>query len=322
MTRILRTPDTAFEGLPDYPFEPHYLTVDGMRMHYVDEGADDAPVIFLLHGQPSWSYLYRHMITELVGEGYRVIAPDLIGFGRSDKPIDPGTHTYSAHVGWMTDFVRQLGIEGAAAFMQDWGGMIGLRTLASHPTWLTRLVIANTALAEVKGLARVLMPLGIRAMTRFAGRSRLEDFARTLSFRHWLSYFHHAEHLEIGKILQTLTTRDLSPEEMRAYDAPFPDARYHAGPRQMPAIVATDMAQVAQDWKKLEAWPHPVLTLFSDRDPFLAGTPYEGMFRQRFSGAAGQPHQTTTNASHFLQEDRGPELAHTMSRWLEQTHFV
>ena len=318
---ILSTPPSAFEGLPDYPFAPHFLDVGGVRIHYVDEGPSEAPAVFLLHGQPSWSYLYRHMIPVLVEAGYRVIAPDLVGFGKSDKPTDPQAHTYAAHVRWMTTFVRTLGVRDAAAFMQDWGGMIGLRVLAAEPTWLKRLVIANTALAAPKGLARVVMPWGIRMMRALSGRATVEDFERSLSFRHWLSYFSRAETLEIGRILQALTVRELSAAEMAAYDAPYPDPRYQAGPRRLPALVATDFDAVAQAWTQLERWPHPVLTLFSDKDPFLAGTPYEGMFQDRFPGAKGQPHRTTTEASHFLQEDKGPQLARRVLRWLDDTGF-
>lgn len=319
---ILRTPDRAFRGLPDYPFDPNYLTVDGVRIHYVDEGPRDAPAVFLFHGQPTWSYLYRKMIPPLVAAGYRVIAPDLVGFGKSDKPVDVAAHTYRAHVRWMQGFVRELRVFGAAAFLQDWGGMIGLRVLAANPGWLSRLVLANTALADPGAFGRLMMPLGIGALTAFSGRASVEDVSREPSFRHWLSYFHRSPSLEIGRVVQALTVGTLSDGEVAAYDAPFPDPSFYAGPRRMPTLVATDLAEVHETWKALESWPHPVLTLFSDRDPFLAGTPFEQMFRDRLPGAAGQPHQTTTEASHFLQEDRGPELAARIVRWLVSTRFA
>ncbi len=320
--KILRTPDSAFQALSDYPFAPHYIEVGDVRIHYVDEGPANAPTIFLLHGQPSWSYLYRHMIPVLVSAGYRVIAPDLVGFGRSDKPSDPAAHTFAAHVDWMTAFVRTLGISGAAAFMQDWGGMIGLRVLAREPGWLSRLVLANTALADPGPIGRALMPLGVTMLKHLPGTATVDDFAASLSFRDWLSYFRRSETLNIGAILQALTVRELSAEEMRAYDAPFPDARFYAGPRRLPTIVASELAAVHKDRSALEAWPHPVLTLFSDRDPFLAKTPFEAMFQERFPGAHGQPHKTTTEASHFLQEDKSKELANTMDHWLRQTSFA
>ncbi len=317
---ILRTPDAAFEGLPHWPFAPRYETVDGVRIAYVDEGR--GPVIFLLHGQPTWSYLYRHMIPVLADAGYRVIAPDLVGFGRSDKPVDPAAHTFGAHVRWMDRFVRRLGITGAAAFVQDWGGMIALRVLAEHPDWLSRLVVANTALADPGPLGRALMPLAIRGLTALSGRATIEDLEQSLSFRHWLAYFHRSPTLELGRVVQALSVRGLSPAEAAAYDAPFPDPSFAAGPRRMPTQVATEMDAAHRAWESLAGWPHPVLTLFSDRDPFLAGTPFEEMFQDRFGGAAGQPHHTTTDASHFLQEDKGPELAGRIVGWLRATHFA
>ncbi len=318
---ILRTPDSAFANLPDYPFKPNYAEVDNVRIHYLDEGKRSAPAIFLLHGQPTWSYLYRHMVPPLVAAGYRVIAPDLVGFGKSDKPADPSAHTFQAHVDWISGFVRSLGITDAAAFMQDWGGMIGLRVLAENPLWLSRLVIANTALADPGPVGRVLMPLGIKAMTAFSGHASIDDLARSHSFRHWLAYFHRSPVLRIGEVVQAFTERQLSPAETAAYDAPFPDATYYSGPRRLPTLVATDLGAAHTAWKALEAWPHPMLTLFSDNDPFLAGTPFEQMFRDRFPGAAGQPHQTTTEASHFLQEDKGGELADRIVAWLYSTNF-
>lgn len=155
----VRTPETAFKNLKDYPFSPNYMELHGdIRMHYLDEGSENKKTIFLFHGQPSWSYLYRHIIPLLVNAGYRVIAPDLIGFGKSDKPINSDSITYQSEVDWMSQFVKELGISKAAAFMQDWGGMIGLRVLANNPEWLERLIVANTALAEVKGITKFIMP--------------------------------------------------------------------------------------------------------------------------------------------------------------------
>lgn len=317
----LRTPDSAFADLSDYPFAANYLTVDGMRMHYVDEGDRAAKVIFLLHGQPSWSYLYRNMIPLLVDAGYRVIAPDLIGFGKSDKPCESKAHTYQRHVDWMEDFVEQLGITHAAAFCQDWGGMIGLRVLAQCPMWLNGLVVANTALAEMRGLEKFMVPKVLKLMAAMAGKPSLQTFANKINYGNWAGYFSHADNLDIGQILQTLTTVELSRAEMHAYNAPFPNSDYYAGPRQMPKIVATDLDQVNLDWQLLKQWPHPVLTLFSDKAPFLAGQGYDKKFQDNFSGAQGQPHTEIKNASHFLQEDQPQLLAQTMIDWLQHTHF-
>ncbi|MBV7331158.1 alpha/beta fold hydrolase [Chloroflexi bacterium TSY] len=318
---ILRTPDSAFAKLPDYPFEPHYVEVNGLRVHYVDEGRENEKTIFLFHGQPSWSYLYRHMIPLFVEAGYRVIAPDLVGFGKSDKPSDPEAHTYQAHVDWMTEFVRQLGIKNAAAFMQDWGGMIGLRVLAAEPEWLLRLVVSNTALPDANGITKILMPLSMKAMTYFAGQTTIEGFAAKQSFGNWSSYFQRTEALEIGKIMQILTVKSLTEAKMSAYDAPFPDDRFYAGPRRMPQIIASQLDESHQAWTVLEKWKQPVLTLFSDKDPFLAERGMDKQFQDRLPGANGQPHTTITKASHFLQEDKGDDIADKVLRWLAKTNF-
>lgn len=310
-----RTPESAFEGLKDYPFQSHYAQLGEVRMHYLDEGERDAPVIFLFHGQPSWSYLYRHMIPLLVQEGYRVIVPDLIGFGKSDKPIHQEMHTYSNHVQWVNELVRILGITHAKAFMQDWGGMIGLRVLADNPEWLDSLVLANTALSEVKGLEKFIFPRIMKWMGNKVSHPTLQRFQNKLDFPHWAGYFSKAPTLQIGEIMQVLTTRDLSVEEKKAYDAPFPDPTYYGGPRTMPQIIATDINDVNKAWDKLKKWEKPVLTLFSDKDPFLADKGYDKKFQKNFKGAKGQPHITVANASHFLQEDQPAFLVKRMLEW-------
>ncbi|MBW3698279.1 alpha/beta fold hydrolase [Vibrio sp. T187] len=317
----LRTPESAFENLVDYPFQPNYLSVDGMRMHYVDEGKENAKTIFLFHGQPSWSYLYRHMIPLLVEEGYRVIAPDLIGFGKSDKPTSSAEHTYANHVKWMHEFVQQLNIQHASGFFQDWGGMIGLRVLAQEPTWLSRLILSNTALAEMKGLEKFMVPKVLKALASIAGTPTLTTLKNKINYGNWAGYFRHAPQLEIGEVIQALTTKPLTQEEMHAYDAPFPSPDYYAGPRKMPEIVVSELNEVNADWAALKSWKHPVLTLFSDQDPFLADKGYDLKFQNNFSGAANQPHQTIGNASHFLQEDQSTQLAESTARWLQQTQF-
>ncbi len=258
--QVLRTPDAAFANLTDYPFKANYMQVDGMRMHYLDEGQDNDKTIFLLHGQPSWSYLYRHMIPLFVEAGYRVIAPDLIGFGKSDKPATKDAHSYGNHVRWMSSFVKQLGIKNAAAFMQDWGGMIGLRALAQQPEWLDRLVVSNTALAEMSGVEKFLVPKILKLMAFMAGKPSLQKFSDNINYGNWAGYFRHTSQLEVGKIIQTLTTRQLSPDEMKAYDAPFPTAEYVAAPRKMPEIVTSELDQVNADWKKLKQWDKRLVT--------------------------------------------------------------
>lgn len=319
--KVLVTPEDSFAKLKDYPFKANYMDLGGVRMHYVDEGDKNNKTVFLLHGQPTWSYLYRHMIPILVDAGYRVIAPDLIGFGKSDKPLSSDAHTYQAHVKWMSTFVEKLGVKNAAAFMQDWGGMIGLRVLANKPNWLDRLVVSNTALAEVKGFEKWIMPKMLKLLKAKSGKVSVEKFASKIDYGNWASYLSKSSNLEIGKLIQILTTKELSEEETYAYDAPFPSDRYAAGPRKMADIVASDLDEVYADWQKLKNWDKPALTLFSDKDPFLAGQGYDTLFQTNLSGAKGQPHITITNASHFLQEDQYEELAKRTITWLSDTKF-
>lgn len=319
--KVLRTPESRFNNLKDYPFKSNYMDVGGVRMHYLDEGNKNDKVIFLFHGQPSWSYLYRHMIPKLVEKGYRVIAPDLIGFGKSDKPESKEDHTYTAHVNWMSALIEKLNIKHAAAFMQDWGGMIGLRVLANHPEWLDRLIVANTALSEMSGFERWMTPKMMGAMRLFSGKASLEDLNNKMNYANWAGYFTHEKNLEIGEIMQLLTTKNMTKDEMKAYDAPFPNSSYYAGPRTMPEIVVSDLKEAYEDWQQLKRWQEPVLTLFSDKDPFLAGRGYDEMFQNNFSGAKGQPHITVTNASHFLQEDQSEELVHRITDWLNTTNY-
>ncbi|WFD11880.1 haloalkane dehalogenase [Tepidibacter hydrothermalis] len=319
--KILKTPSHRFSNLKDYPFKSNYIDVGGVNMHYVDEGDKNNKVIFLFHGQPSWSYLYRHMIPQLVNEGYRVIAPDLIGFGKSDKPTHSSDHSYSAHVKWMSTFIEKLGIKHAAAFMQDWGGMIGLRVLANNPEWLDRLVVANTALAESKGFERWMLPKMLKIIRSTSLNPTIQSLEKKMNYANWAAYFSRSKKLEIGKIMQLLTTKSLSKDEMEAYDAPFPTPDYYAGPRKMPEIVVSDLDKAYEDWQKLKQWKNPVLTLFSDKDPFLADQGYDKLFQQNFPGAKGQPHITMTNASHFLQEDQSSELVSRILNWLKHTKF-
>ncbi|UTW63790.1 hypothetical protein KFE98_06525 [bacterium SCSIO 12741] len=195
--------------------------------------------------------------------------------------------------------------------------MIGLRVLANNPDWLDRLIVANTALAEIKGIGKLVFPKVMKLMLTTSGKPSVEKFAGKQNFGNWGGYFARAEHLEIGKIMQVLTTRELDPEEMDAYDAPFPSEKFVAGPRTMPQIIATDLTQINEDWKKLKRWNKPVLTLFSDKDPFLAGKGYDKQLQRNFSGAADQPHITIENASHFLQEDQPEDLVKNITNWIK-----
>lgn len=288
--QVLRTPDSRFEGLADYPFPPNYAEItdaDGtiLRLHYLDEGPCDAAPILLMHGEPSWSYLYRKFVPPLVAAGHRVIAPDLIGFGKSDKPAARGDYTYERHVAWMSQWLTGLGLTDITLFCQDWGGLIGLRLVAAFPDRFARLIIGNTGL-----------PIG-------TGWSE--------GFDNWLRFSQNVPEFPAGFILQTGTTRTLSDEEMAAYDAPYPDESYKEGARQFPTLVpiTPEHASVAENkaaWEMLSRFDKPVLTCFSDNDPVTKGG--EKAFIERVPGANGQPHRIIENAGHFLQEDKPDEL--------------
>lgn len=277
----LRTPDERFAALEDFPFAPHYVTVDGLRIHYVDEGPRGGPVVLLLHGEPSWSYLYRKMIPPLAAAGCRVVAPDLVGFGRSDKLERIEDYSYARHVAWLTGFVEALDLSGITLFAQDWGGLLGLRVAAEHPARFDRIAISNTGLPTGRG-------------TPTPGFLQWREFARTVpDFR-------------AGKIVNKGTANGISPGAIAAYDAPFPDPTYQAGARAFPQLVPIDSGDPAASaniaaWRALKTWNKPFLTLFSDRDPITAGGAEP--FQARVPGAAGQPHQVITGGGHFVQED-------------------
>lgn len=284
---FLRTPEDRFVNLPGYNFEPHYAEVDGMRMHYLDEGPREAAPVVLLHGEPSWCYLYRKMVPIFAADGHRVIAPDLIGFGRSDKPVQREDFSYQRHVDWMSAFVRTLNLRNVTLFGQDWGGLIGLRVLAEDPDRFARVVVANTGL-----------PTG--------------DSKPSEAFLRWRQYSQSTPRFHVGGIVKGGCQTELSAEVIAAYDAPFPDDRYMAGARQFPLLVPIGPDDPASEanraaWKVLQRWNKPFLTAFSDGDPVTAGG--ERAFQRLVPGAQGQPHVTIHGAGHFLQEDKGEELA-------------
>ena len=301
--KTLRTPDERFEQLPDFPFAPHYLTIaDGeggeLRVHYLDEGPADAAPVLLMHGEPSWSFLYRHMIPVLVAAGHRVVAPDLIGFGRSDKPTEQSDYTYARHVGWMSDALfDQLDLRGITFFGQDWGGLVGLRLVAAQPDRFARVVVGNTGL-----------PTGERPPND--------------AFMAWQKFSQTSPQFPIGGIVNGGCATDLSPEVIAAYDAPFPDDTYKAGARIFPSLVPTstdDPAHADQmaAWEVISRFDRPWLCAFSDKDPVSLGG--ERVFLRSVPGCDGQPHTTIEGGGHFLQEDRGPELAKVIVDFIAAT---
>ena len=288
--RVLKTPDERFAGLADWPYAPRFATVvdaDGtaMQLHYVDEGPREGPVVLLMHGEPSWAYLYRKIIAGLAAAGCRAIAPDLIGFGRSDKPADRNDYTYERHVAWMSQWLAQLDLADVTLFCQDWGGLIGLRLVAAHPEQFAGVVVGNTGLPVGAGLSE--------------------------GFEAWLNFSQSVPTLPIGFILNGGCARDLSADEIAAYEAPFPDESYKEGARQFPKLVpiTPQHASVAENqaaWAVLERFEKPFLTAFSDGDAVTRGG--EAAFQARVPGAKGQPH-LILSGGHFLQEDSPAEIA-------------
>ena len=289
---VLRTPDSRFADLADFPFAARYVEIPAagnarLRMHYVDEGPRTGAAVLLLHGEPSWSYLYRKMIPPLVAAGHRVLAPDLIGFGRSDKPAAKSDYTFERHVAWMSAWLEQLDLSNITLFCQDWGGLIGLRLVARYPDRFAGVIAANTGLP--------------------AGGGQIATH-----FKIWLAFSQYVPRLPIGWLISKGCMRGLTAAEKRAYDAPFPTERYKAGARIFPALVPITDAHASvgeniQAWHVLERFDKPFLTAFSDRDPITRGG--DKRLQARIPGAAGQAHMTTRNAGHFLQEDKPAELA-------------
>jgi haloalkane dehalogenase len=289
----LRTPDKRFLNLSGYPFDPHYAEVpDGegglLRVHYLDEGPADAAPVLLMHGEPSWSYLYRHMIPILVDAGHRVIAPDLVGFGRSDKPTEMSDYTYARHVEWMRSLLfDHLDLSDITYFGQDWGGLVGLRLVAAEPDRYSRVAVGNTGLPT--------------------GHGQPGD-----AFLAWQKFSQESPVFPIGQIINGATTTELTEEVTEGYDAPFPDDSFMAGARIFPTLVPTSTDDPASAdnvaaWASLEQFDKPFLLCFSDQDAVTKGG--DAPFLAKVPGTANQPHVTIEGGGHFLQEDRGPELA-------------
>lgn len=285
--RILRTDEARFAGLPDYPFTANYLDVEpGLRMHFVDEGPADAAPVIMLHGEPSWSYLYRHMIPVVADAGYRVLAPDLIGFGKSDKPADVSDYSYHNHMDWLARWINALDLHNITLVCQNWGSLLGLRLAAEHHKRFSRIIVGNG-----------MLPTG--------------DTPAPAVFRAWKTFASHSPWFPVARIIQLGTERALSTGEMAAYEAPFPGAEFKAGARAFPALVPVsphDPASAAnrEAWRILEKWRKPFITCFSNGDPITRGG--DRHMQRRIPGALGQPH-ITLRGGHFLQEDSPREFA-------------
>ena len=288
---IFRTPDDRFDSLPDYPFDPHYTEVDGLRMHYVDEGSGQPVVMF--HGEPSWSYLYRRMIPPVVASGRRAVAPDLAGFGRSDKPVDHGWYSYDRHFSCVSAVLEGLDLSDAVVVVQDWGGPIGLRWAVDNADRVAALVILNTGL--------------------FTGRV-------SKGFMAWQEFARKNPDLPVGMVVNGATSTELSPEVVAAYEAPFPSAEAKAGAATFPLLVPTSVdqpgaAEMQAVTDELGRWEKPCLVAFSDSDPVFPYPRAGQVFVDLIPGAGEQV--PIAGAAHFLQEDAGEEIADVVLRWLD-----
>jgi len=286
MKKIIRTPENRFENLEDYDFQSKYIDVEeGLRLHYLDEGNENKPAILLLHGEPSWSYLYRKMIP-ILSNNFRVIAPDLIGFGKSDKLVNQQEYSYQKHVDWISTFIKKLNLKNIILFCQDWGGLIGLRIITEMDNRFDMVVASNTTL-----------PTGKIPMPE--------------SFLQWREYSQHSSSFNIGKVIDMGTVQPLSEKVYEAYNAPFPSEEYKAGARIFPTLVPIneedpESIKNLKAWEKLKSWNKPFLTIFGDADNIMLGA--EKAFHKLVPGTNGQNHKIL-NAGHFIQEEKGEKLA-------------
>jgi haloalkane dehalogenase len=295
--KISRAPEERFAALPDFQFEPRYTDVQGLRMHHVEAGPREGETVLLLHGEPTWSFLYRRMIPIIAAAGHRAVAPDLIGFGRSDKPASRSFYTYARHVESVLEWIRLNGLRDITLVGQDWGSLIGLRLVGEHPDFFTRVVIANGFL-----------PTGEEKLSR--------------AFHLWRAFARWSPLFPISRIVQAGCARRLTAEEKRAYDAPFPTRASKAGARAFPRLVPTSPENPAcaanrAAWKVLRAWDKPFLTAFATGDPIFRGA--DRILQREIPGAKGQPHTRIRRAAHFIQEDQGEELARIVVDFISRT---
>ena len=304
---VLRTPESCFAALPDYPFAPHYIDVPDvalgpLRMHYLDEGEPAAPVVLMVHGNPTWSFLYRHIVGPVVAAGYRVIAPDMIGFGRSDKPAARAYYSFDRFVAWLRAFVEQLDLTGVTLVCQDWGGPIALRVLAECPDRFAAVLATNTLLQNCDA-----PPLGVEGWPGDGLRA-------------WIALCRDNEDLPLGELFARACQTRPSDAVLDGYAAPFPDAAYKKGMLQITCTIPVDEGAEGLEanraaWRFLETWDKPFLTAFSDNDP--ATVAWEAVFQRRALGARGQPHKRIPRAGHFVQEEQGPVLAAVLIDFLK-----
>ncbi len=307
---ILRTPDERFDDLKDYPFKPNYLIIGNTRIHYIDEGPKDGQIIYLLHGEPTWSYLFRKMIPTLVNEGYRVIAPDMVGFGKSDKYISIDDYSHQMHVDKMTQLIIELDLKNITAHFHDWGGPVGLRVLAKEPNRFDRVIASNTSLpATGRGFLNDLKGYLSGPIFKFTiwlqGPATWEEFIGGDGFANWIRYSRYSDNIDIGGVMQVLGS--VTEEEKVAYEAPYPNASYKAGAQIFPYLIPSELRKNEKAYREvLEQWEKPFLIANSDNDPVTGNNPRLVKLLKRVPSAQ---EIVIKGPGHFLQEEAGPEYA-------------
>ena len=307
---ILRTPDERFKNLKDYPFKENYIMIEDTRIHYLDEGPKNGEIIYLLHGEPAWSYLFRKMIPVLVDAGYRVIAPDMVGFGKSDKYISVEDYTHQMHVDKMTQLIVELDLQNITAHVHDWGGLVGLRVVAEEPDRFSRIIASNTSLiATGRGLLNDMFSLIAYPLFKFAiwfqGPATWEQFIGGSGFAGWIRYSKSTDNIDVGGIMQTLGT--VSTSERVGYEAPYPNATYKAGAQIFPYLIPSELRKNEQAYRDVfEKWDKPFLIANSDNDPVTSNNPRLVDMLKRVPTAE---EIVIKGPGHFIQEEAGPEYA-------------
>ena len=326
---VLRTPDSQFKNLKDYPFEPNYIEIQGLRVHYLDEGPKDADPIFLLHGEPTWSYLFRKMIPILADAGHRVIVPDMIGFGKSDKFISKHDYSYIHHINTMKELVERLDLNNATFFGQDWGGLVGLRVVAEMPDRFARVVVSNTGMIASEGFSGWIFENFVKLLVWWNGSVTFEELKEAMEkvnekkepteldglrmFSKWISHAYYSDDMDVSSIIQMSGRLDLSDEEIRAYDAPYPSGRYKAGAHIFPYLIPTQLQENEDYWINVyEKWNKPFLVAFGSEERITM------RFKEDFITRIPNPIEVTLEGvGHFCQEEAGPELATLINNFID-----
>jgi len=307
---VIRTPDIYFKNLDGYNFKPNYMVINDVRIHYLDEGPKDGEIIYLLHGEPTWSYLFRKMIPVLTDAGYRVIAPDMVGFGKSDKYISTDKYSHQMHVDTMLELIKRLNLNDITAHLHDWGGPVGFRLIAEEPDRFIRIIASNTGMPALgRGIKNDIMSFLVFPIFKFTiwlqGPVTWEEFIGGDGFSNWIRYSKYTDNLDIGGIMQTLGS--VNDNEKAAYEAPFPNATYKAGAQIFPYLIPSELRKNEKAFREiLEKWKKPFLIANSDNDPVTANTPGLAEGLKRIPSAE---QIMIYGPGHFLQEEAGPEYA-------------